>query len=174
MDGVLCAYNERLFESGLLRPDQLTHETWKDCALPSELKEKIRRTVYSQGFFADLKPIPGAVESVGELLVLGWNVYVCSRPPKSRFAWSEKFEWIQRYCPILRERIILTTCKAEVKGEAFVDDSLLSLREWPGGRKLLLQTNPFLRYSAIPNDVLHFTTWSDLTEYFKSHTLDNL
>lgn len=168
MDGVLCDYNEKLVNSGLVRPDQLTHERWKDCALSPEQVETIQRMVYSRGFFEDLKPIHGALESLEKLLTLGWNVYVCSRPPNSQYAWSEKHNWIQRYSPFLSKRIILTTCKALVRGDAFIDDSLQSLQEWSSGLKILLQTNPDLNYRSIPNDVLHFTNWADLLQHLQS------
>jgi 5'(3')-deoxyribonucleotidase len=169
MDGVLCGYNEKLVESGLVQPNQLTQERWKNCGLPPEQVETISRLVSSQGFFESLKPIDGAIQSIEELLALGCDVNVCSRPPKYSHAWSEKYEWIQRHCPVLSERIILTTRKAVVKGDAFIDDSLQELQKWPRGRKILLQTNPVLRYDTIPTDVLHFTKWSDLLRHLRTH-----
>jgi 5'(3')-deoxyribonucleotidase len=169
MDGVLCDYNGRLFAKGLLRPNQLIEEKWNDCALSPQLKKRIRAAVDRKGFFARLKPIQNAIDSVEELLALNWNVFVCSKPPRNRFGWSEKWEWIQRFCPSLGRRIILTTSKAAVRGDVFIDDSLPSLQEWSGGQKILLQTNQYLRYNNVPSDVLHFTAWPDLIDYLQSH-----
>src|SRR4051794_18744709 len=96
MDGVLCAYNERLIEMGLLKPEQLTRDRWADCPLSVEQKAEIRRAVYTPGFFLSLSVKTGASDAITELVGTGWNVYACSRPPSNHFGWGEKYLWIQR------------------------------------------------------------------------------
>ena len=174
MDGVLCAYNEKLIDAGVVRPEQLTSERWKDSELSPEHKEKIRNMISSPGFFADLKPIEGAISSLQALLISDWNVYLCSRPPKSRYAWNEKYEWVLRHCPFLSERLILTTSKSVIRGDVFIDDSLQALKEWCGQQKILLQTNPMLRYECIPNGVSHFTSWPRLLRHLQDSELKRL
>ncbi len=168
MDGVLCAYNEKLIAAGLVRPEELTHERWEDCGFSPQREEAIRKLVYSDGFFESLDPIPASPESLEALLSSGWDVYVCSRPPMNPRAWGGKYLWIQRHCPFLSGRVILTSCKALVKGHAFIDDSLQSLMEWQNGTKILLQTNRHLAYDRIPKDILHFRGWSELLHHLNN------
>lgn len=89
-----------------------------------QYREQIYEIFSSEGFFANLPPIAGAIDALHELLAVGHDVRICTAPITAyRHCVAEKFMWVERY--LGKEwinRIILTKDKTWVRGDILIDD----------------------------------------------------
>jgi 5'(3')-deoxyribonucleotidase len=61
------------------------------------------------GAYLNMKPIEGAIAAVRELIELGFDVWVATKPPTGvAHAYSEKAEWIFMGIPELSHKLIIT------------------------------------------------------------------
>ena len=93
-------------------------------ALSEEIKKEAEgRLDEVPGFFADLKPMPGAVEALHEL-VQHYEVYILSTAPwENPSAWSDKVKWVTKYLDdICHKRLILSHHKNLNEGDYLIDD----------------------------------------------------
>lgn len=64
---------------------------------------------YQPGHYRRMKPIPGAIEALRELIALGFEVWFATKPPTgSTAAFSEKAEWATEHIPEMASRVIVT------------------------------------------------------------------
>jgi 5'(3')-deoxyribonucleotidase len=74
-----------------------------------------------------MKPIPGAIDGVRQLIKLGFDVWIATKPPTGvAHAYAEKAQWIFNYLPELERKIIMTHDKG-LLGDSFdilLDDRL--------------------------------------------------
>ena len=91
---------------------------------PSEHSQKIISVITSQGFFCDLKPVPGAIEALHGMKALGHDVFLCT---SSFFNYPQcvscKYQWVashlgQRW----QSKVIIAADKTLVKGDFLIDD----------------------------------------------------
>ncbi len=82
--------------------------------------------IYKKGYFLNLKPKRGALESVRHLINSNeFDVFICSQPlAGSPNSFSEKAAWIRAYLPQLQSKIILACDKSLVRGHYLIDDSI--------------------------------------------------
>ncbi len=106
MDGVLVD-----FQSGI---DQQSKET---------LKAYEGRVDEIPGLFANMLPMPGAIEAVHELQKY-FDLYILSTAPwKNPTAPSDKVQWVTKYLDdVFHKRVIITHCKNLCKGDYLIDD----------------------------------------------------
>lgn len=106
MDGVLVDFDR------YMRDHNLTAD---------EVKEK-------PGAYAEMLPMPDAIESVRKLIVLGHDVWLASKPPTAQpHAYADKVRWVMQWLPELTRKIILTHDKGLLGNE---DDTLIDDRPW--------------------------------------------
>lgn len=81
--------------------------------------------MYEPGFFESLQPLPGAISSVTQLIQEdNWDIYILTQPvSKSPISYMEKANWILKWLPELRDKLIMTQNKALNIGDVLVDDS---------------------------------------------------
>lgn len=61
------------------------------------------------GAYLKMKPIEGALDAVREVIGLGYDVFIATKPPTGYpQAYAEKAEWVLRYLPELSRKIIIT------------------------------------------------------------------
>lgn len=106
MDNVLVD-----FQSGI---DRQTEEI---------LREYEGRTDEIPGLFAEMLPMPGAIEAVHELQK-HFDLYILSTAPwKNPSAWSDKVKWVTRHLDdVFHKRMVITHCKNLCKGDYLIDD----------------------------------------------------
>jgi len=167
LDGVICDYNKELFKNNLLSPEEFYAETWKELNISVKRKKEIRNFVLQKGFWSKLDPIPGAIKGIKELKKMALQVYICSKPSVYSWCWSDKYEWIMKHMPFMKENVIFTRNKSLVYGSYFIDDSLKELSKWPHGRKILFHSNKAIQYSSLPNDVFRVTSWDEIVSFFQ-------
>ena len=83
------------------------------------------------GLFAQMPPIPGAIEAL-KLLANHYDIYILSTAPWGNpSAWSDKLEWVKKYLdftlpgkkePYFKKRLIISHHKDFNKGDYLVDD----------------------------------------------------
>lgn len=75
------------------------------------------------GLFAEMKPMPGAIEAMHTLQEY-FDLYILSTAPwKNPSAWSDKVKWVTRYLDdIFHKRMVITHCKNLCKGDYLIDD----------------------------------------------------
>jgi len=91
-----------------------------------ECGDKMQDYLDEPGFFADLKPIEGAIEGVRQLSEAGHEIYIvsASRPA----AYTDKYNWLMKHMPFLDyHKIIFTHSKGIIDGDALIDDGVHNL-----------------------------------------------
>ncbi|WP_297908100.1 hypothetical protein [uncultured Parabacteroides sp.] len=75
------------------------------------------------GLFANMKPMPGAIEAVRELQK-HFDLYILSSVPWNNYsAPSDKVEWIRKNLDdVFHKRMIISHCKNLCKGDYLIDD----------------------------------------------------
>ena len=75
------------------------------------------------GLFAEMKPMPGAIEAM-HTLQEHFDLYILSTAPwKNPSAWSDKVRWVTRYLDdVFHKRMVITHCKNLCKGDYLIDD----------------------------------------------------
>jgi 5'(3')-deoxyribonucleotidase len=87
------------------------------------------------GFFAKLKPLPGAIRAVKLLQRNGFDVYFLSRAPyDTPTAWAEKLIWCKTYFPEPEfvNKLILCAHKNLIKGDILIDDDIRNKEGFDG------------------------------------------
>lgn len=103
MDGPLVDFD------GYCRDHQLT---------PDEVK-------VMRGAYYSMLPTPGAIEALREIMAMGWDVWIASKPVTARsHVYAEKVDWILDTLPELERKIILTHDKGLLgdAGDWLIDD----------------------------------------------------
>ncbi|MFO7173545.1 MAG: 5'(3')-deoxyribonucleotidase [Bacillota bacterium] len=114
--------------------DRITEWEWHRFVKP-ECGTRIYHYLNRPGFFADLRPIPGAVETLAALSERVEIVVVTASP---REAMRDKVQWVRRHLPFVpRENIVITYRKDLVRGDFLFDDAPRNLRNFPGIRIMM-------------------------------------
>lgn len=105
MDGVIVD-----FQSGvntLSEKEKIEHKG-KYCKIPN--------------IFSKMVPMEGALKAVDKLSEK-YDVYILSSPGwGNASAWSDKYNWVVKYLPLMRKRLILSSNKGLNKGAYLIDD----------------------------------------------------
>lgn len=135
MDGVLVD-----FQSGLDLQDKET------------LKAYEGRLDEIPGLFADMQPMPGAIEAMHELQK-HFDLYILSTAPwKNPSAWSDKVKWVTRYLDdVFHKRMIITHCKNLCKGDYLIDDRGKNGTQEFEGEWILFGGSSFPNWSTVVN-----------------------
>ena len=78
-----------------------------------------------RGAYLEMEPIPGALDAVRSLIGMGFDVWIATKPPTGIASpYSEKAEWIFRYLPELKRKLIITPDKGLLgdSGDYLCDD----------------------------------------------------
>ena len=88
-----------------------------------ELNVEPKDAKHITGFFRNLKPMKGAIESYNELSKY-FDVYILSTSPWSKpYALMEKLEWVKKYLPNAYKNVIFSHHKNLNIGDYLIDDS---------------------------------------------------
>lgn len=140
LDGVLAdffekfvaIYNSRFhYTRAPLYLHHITEYKFHDC-LPVEVADEIIKIFHEPGFFLNLNPLPGAIETVNKILSLGHVIEICTAPPSNYCprAVMEKWEWIHQFFPALTDCITVTKNKFYLNTDMLVDDYPANLEKW--------------------------------------------
>lgn len=125
----LDAYN-RDYKDQLTVEDVL-HWEWHELVKP-EVGKRIYHYLSRPGWFADLEPLPGAVDALRRLSGRV-EIVIATASPKS--ALRDKTEWVHKHLPFIPPRnIVLTYRKDLLAGDFLFDDAPRNLRSFRGTR----------------------------------------
>ena len=76
------------------------------------------------GLFAEMDPMPGALEAYRAMVSDGHDVFILSTAPwDNPSAWSDKLNWVKQHLgDVAQKRLILTHHKYLVSGDVLIDD----------------------------------------------------
>lgn len=140
LDGICCnlmkkwldVYN-RDYSDNLTEADIVEWE-WHRFVKP-QCGKKIYHYLNRPGFFADLEPLPGCIESLRRLDAICELVVVTASPKEAA---GDKMRWVQRHLPMVpRGNICVTYRKDLVRGDFMFDDAPKNLRSHPATRIML-------------------------------------
>ena len=140
LDGICCnlmkkwlAVYNRDWHDHLTEAD-ITSWNWDEFAKPA-CGKRIYHYLNQPGFFADLEPIPGCVESLSRLERIVEPVVVTASPKE---ACADKIRWVKTHLPMIpRGNIALTYRKDLVRGDFMFDDAPKNLIHHPATRIML-------------------------------------
>jgi len=159
LDGICCdlmkkwlaAYNRDYNDN--LRPEDITTWDWEKFVKP-ECGKRIYHYLNRPGFFADLEPIAGCVESLGRLAEVCELVVVTASP---RQAAGDKIAWVRRHLPMVpRGNIVITHRKDLVRGDFMFDDAPKNLENHPAIR--IMMDYPYNRHF---HDCYRVHSWAE-------------
>lgn len=107
------------------------------------------------GFFLNLLPIEGAIESFKEL-EKNFNVWILTRPSvQNPLCYTEKALWVKTYLGIdAQRRTIMATDKSLLKGDYLIDDDTRHGQTEFEGKHIHFGNSPF-------------ENWEKVVEYLK-------
>ena len=114
-------------------------------------KDKYSKSTYDMmpGVFNNLDPMPGAIEAF-ELLFEMFDVYILSTPPwRNPDAWIHKKDWIEKYIPKAKRRLILSHHKNLAKGDYLIDDTFYRGQKDFEGEWLHFGSNKFPGWDSV-------------------------
>lgn len=131
MDGVLVDYEQGFLDEWRRKhPDKSfvplgkKKSFYHEDSYPEEFRELVREIPLTDNFYRDLKPIPGGIEAVKEMVGLGHEVFICTSPSvTSTTCIQNKFDWIGKHLGAeWKHKIVLTKDKTLVRGDFLIDD----------------------------------------------------
>lgn len=103
------------------------HGLWLIKQYPEEYHEFVHEIYHAPGFYGNLPPIEGAIETLREMETMtDYNFFICTAPmlPKFENCVLEKYEWVKRYLgDEWIKRMIMTKDKTMVQGDILIDDN---------------------------------------------------
>jgi 5'-nucleotidase len=146
-----------------------------DTAKAPKLKHLNPKDVYKYlqrpGFFAWLKPLPGAIQGLQELHDAGHDLFIVTSPsgPESIV---EKCAWIQKHLPFIdQKKIKFSHHKSMIKGDAIIDDRGSTLEQyaaaWPNALTLGIRYE-YNSYLAGHDRIRLFDSYKDTAGAWKS------
>jgi 5'-nucleotidase len=132
MDNTLCDWESRFEEmmakhypevALVPREKRVSWEHAKDY--PEEHRAKVTEVCGKPGFFEGMKPNPGAIEALEEMLELGNDVFIVSSPDSNYYAQCsmEKYSWVKKHLgEAWMKRLVLTSDKTTMQAHVLIDD----------------------------------------------------
>ncbi len=105
--------------------------TWNGMAARAKNGKEIYSYLHKPGFFADLEPIPGAIDALKEFLADGHEVTILSAPSYPGPSSQDKQDWVQKHMPFIHYRdVMLGWKKDKVQGDLLIDDSPENIKSY--------------------------------------------
>jgi 5'-nucleotidase len=114
----------------------------------------------TQGLFRNLKPQPGAVKAVHEMLDEGLDIRICTAPLKKyRHCVLEKFESLdEHFGRNLTDHIVLARDKTAVRGDFLIDDKPGITGRYQPEWQQILYDQPYNRHLNLPR-IINWNDW---------------
>jgi 5'(3')-deoxyribonucleotidase len=130
LDGTVADYDGamRAAMESLRAPSEPSNEAPRDGE-PPHIEARRKLIQQKPGFWRNLAPLAAGFDVVEELRVLGFELHVLTKGPKSSpNAWSEKVEWCAEHLP--DANVTVTGDKSLVYGRVLVDDFPPYFTKW--------------------------------------------
>lgn len=138
---LISEYNKRAL-SALQHPLHIDDIVSWDMSKHVREPDVLYKIFHEPGFFSALKPLPGAVETLEQLVDLGHDVNIASACVTTH-SFGEKAEWCAKFLPFLPlTHIMLGSKKGRLIGDVLIDDGAHNARAF-------IETNPDAMVYAI-------------------------
>lgn len=109
----------------LIDMDEVIVDFYSHPTLKIPKDEYNHPNMFEEGYFRNLKPLPGAIKAVRKLINSNeYDVYIATKPvAELPYSYSDKVRWIKEYLPELESKIILAQVKGMLKGDYLIDDT---------------------------------------------------
>jgi 5'-nucleotidase len=136
MDGVICHWYENLYriyrarypDRMAIKPEDVT-QFYVEELYPEEHRDDVVAIARERGFYADLRPVPGALEALKDIQENCTDFiepFICSSPEveyEDMACHSEKAAWVEDVLGNWwTKKLILTKDKTLVRGHILIDD----------------------------------------------------
>jgi 5'-nucleotidase len=65
-----------------------------------------------EGAYLNMRPIPGAIDGIREIMRMGFDVFIATKPPTGiAHAYADKAQWVFDHLPELAKKLIVTSEK---------------------------------------------------------------
>jgi 5'(3')-deoxyribonucleotidase len=107
------------------------------------------------GIFADLKPMPGALDAFRKLSA-AYHTYILSTAPwKNPGAWQDKLDWVQKHLgDVGYKRLIITPDHHLSKGDYLIDDQPRNAVKFFEGTHIQLGSPEYPDWAAVLRKLL--------------------
>lgn len=156
--------NER-FGTSCTREDM--HQWDVEKTFTGHSREEVYSPLSEPGFWKGVKPMPGAVEAVQQLLSEGIEVYVVTTSYYKML--EEKMEDVLfKYFPCLKwGNVVVTSNKSLINGDILIDDGIHNLRS--GAFIKVLFDAPWNReFDAEANGMIRVHNWDEAMDVIHS------
>ena len=131
------------------------------CAFPGIAKREILDFMREPDFWEDVRPVPGAAESLKHFMDEGHQVYIVTATESEHVDGKMKgvlFRWF----PFLSwDQVIITSRKQMIRGDVLIDDGIHNLEG--GDYQKILFTEPYNRdYDAEANGMIRVHSWDEI------------
>lgn len=90
---------------------------------PEDLRPLCDAIIQEDGYCRSLRPLPGAVQAVHDMLAEGLDVRICTAPLGNPSSAAEKLAWANEHLGTpFKKRVIIAKDKTLVRGEMLIDD----------------------------------------------------
>ena len=121
----------------------------------NELNIKPNEAKHIKGFFRNLKPMPGAIESYN-LLNKYFDVYILSTAPWSNpDSLTEKLYWVKEYLPNAYKNVIFSHHKDLNVGDYLIDDSTTNGANEFTGELIQIHSDKFPNWKSVLEYILN-------------------
>ena len=104
---------------------------WQDYGVPKKYFEDL---LNEEGFFLNLEPVEGAIETLTKLHKEGYDIHILTCPQHNEFCYIEKVKWVQKYLTFINiETNFHTTGNKGLfakEDRCLLDDNLNYLNSW--------------------------------------------
>lgn len=111
MDGVLSNFMGGV--SKVFNIDVEKYHSWDVHKVFELTEEQFWNTIHEHNpmFWSCLEPYEWAHYLVKIIQEMSDDIYICTSPYQHRYCYGQKYEWISRYFPEFKERLIITNNK---------------------------------------------------------------
>lgn len=129
-------------------------------------KDAVWRFVNTAGFFRTAPVMPGAIETVKELMN-DFDVYIVSAAMEFPLSLFEKYEWLQEHFPFISwTNIVLCGDKSIINTDYLIDDHFKNL-DFCQGKPILFHAG----HNANIDRHHRVRSWEEVRELFKAELL---
>lgn len=129
---LLSIYNEEFNRS--LTPEDITSWSLGSDIYTDTTEDYIRTYFDRPGFWSEMKPIPGAIESLEYLHSQGHELKIVTAVPlEARQCCYEKLVWVEKHLPFIgHDNFYATLDKDGVRGDILFDDGPHNIKAFQG------------------------------------------
>jgi len=132
---------------------------------PMEKREEVLEVIKEPGFYRTMKPFPGALEALQEMVDEGVDVRIVSAPhSKSAGACAaEKFDWVEHHLGAAwLDRLILARDKTHVMGCLLIDDKPVVRGSSTPAWEHVVYDQPWNQHVTAKKRIMGWANWRDV------------